>query len=328
LNPNKKSVLKSKHLDIIIPYEMKGYRLDKALADLFPDYSRSRLQQWIIDGQVRVDNMVKRRNKDKVHGGEKVELTAQIEEQVHWQAQALPLSIVYEDENLLIINKPAGLVVHPGAGNADNTLVNALLNHAPELAQVPRAGIVHRLDKNTTGLLAVARTLIAHTHLVAQLQTHKFLKEYQAVVAGVMISGGKIDAPIGRHPTQRTRMAVIENGKPAVTHYRIIQRYRAHTHIRVILETGRTHQIRVHLAHRHYPIVGDSVYGQRLRIPPQSSTNFANILRNFTRQALHAAKLGLTHPATGEFMQWEVALPEDMQILLAALEKDSVESNI
>jgi len=318
-------VLKSEYLDTIIPYEMAGYRLDKALADLFPDYSRSRLQQWIREGQVRVDNVIKQRNRDKVQGGEKIQLLAQIEEQVRWQAQALPLNIVYEDENLLIINKPAGLVVHPGAGNADNTLVNALLNHAPELSQVPRAGIVHRLDKDTTGLLAVARTLTAHTYLVAQLQAKQFLKEYQAIVVGVMISGGKIDSAIGRHPTQRTRMTVIESGKPAVTHYRIIQRYRAHTHIRVILETGRTHQIRVHLTHQHYPIVGDTVYGKRLRIPPKSSPKFADILRKFTRQALHAYKLGLTHPTTGQFMQWEAELPEDMKILLTALEKDKIE---
>jgi len=315
-------VIKSKQLDTIIPYEMAGYRLDKALADLFPNYSRARLQQWIGDGQVRVNNVVKSKNKEKVQGGEKVELTAQLEESVLWQAQNLPLNIVFEDENLLIINKSAGVVVHPAAGNRENTLVNALLHHAPELAQIPRAGIIHRLDKDTTGLLVVARTLTAHTHLVAQLQARKFLKEYQAIVMGNMIAGGTVDAAIGRHPIHRTKMAVIPNGKSAVTHYRIIQRYRAHTHIRVILETGRTHQIRVHLAHIAYPLVGDPVYGKRLQIPANSSTNFANILRNFKRQALHAYKLGFIHPATGQFMHWAVDLPEDMQNLQVALESD------
>jgi len=304
---------------------MAGYRLDKALADLFPSYSRARLQQWVRDGYVRVNGSARQRGKDKVKGGEEIQITAQVEEEVSWQAQALPLTLLYEDDDLLIVNKPADLVVHPGAGNKDNTLVNALLHHAPELAQLPRAGIIHRIDKDTSGLLVVARSLPAHTHLVAQLQNHEFLREYLAIVTGVLVAGGTVEVPIGRHPTQRTRMAVVEKGKPAITHYRVIERFRAHTSIRVKLETGRTHQIRVHLAHKRYPVVGDSVYGGRLQIPPNSSESFKETLRTFPRQALHAARLGLIHPISGELMQWEAPLPEDIQTLLAVLKKDKQE---
>jgi len=309
------------HFNTQIPADMAGYRLDKALAELFPSYSRARLQQWIRDGQILV-NDIPWQCKDKVKGGEDVHIMAQQTEKVSWQAQVLPLSLLYEDDDILVINKPAGLVVHPGAGNQDNTLVNALLNHAPELAQLPRAGIIHRLDKDTSGVLVVARSLPAHTHLVTQLQNHEFMREYQAVVTGVLVAGGTITAPIGRHPTQRTRMAVTDKGKQAVTHYRIIQRYRAHTLVRVQLETGRTHQIRVHFAHKYYPLIGDCVYGGRLRIPPNSSDSFKAILRTFPRQALHAERLGLIHPISGEWMEWVEPLPEDMQNLLLALEQD------
>jgi 23S rRNA pseudouridine1911/1915/1917 synthase len=310
----------------IIPQDMAGYRLDKAIAMLFPSYSRARLQQWIRDGYVLV-NGNRLRCKDKVKVGEVVEMTAQLEEEVPWQPQVLPLTLLYEDEDILVVNKPADLVVHPGAGNQDNTLVNALLNHAPELAQLPRAGIIHRLDKDTSGVLVVARSLSAHTHLVAQLQKHEFMREYQAIVTGVLVAGGTIDAPIGRHPTHRTRMAVVERGKPAITHYRIIKRYRAHTLLRVQLETGRTHQIRVHLAYKRYPVVGDLVYDRRLRIPPNSSETFKETLRTFSRQALHAERLGFVHPSRGEWMQWIAPLPDDMQLLLAALEKDNALKN-
>ncbi len=314
----------TKYFNTIIPPEMAGYRLDKALAALFPSYSRARLQQWIRDGHVLI-NRVSLPNKNKVKGGEEVQLTAQLEEKVPWQPQVLPLTLLYEDKEILVINKPAGLVVHPGAGNQDNTLVNALLHHASELAQLPRAGIIHRLDKETSGVLVIARTLSAHTHLVAQLQDRQFMREYQAIVIGVLVAGGTIDAPIGRHPLHRTRMAVVERGKAAVTHYRIIQRYRLHTLLRVKLDTGRTHQIRVHLAHKRYPIIGDSVYGGRKRIPPESSDTFKETLRTFPRQALHAERLGLVHPSSGEWMQWVAPLPDDMQQLLAALERDKQE---
>lgn len=304
----------------VIPEELAGQRLDKVLAELFPDYSRARLQQWIQDGRVKLDAVVPRA-RDKVKGGEQVEITAQLYEEVHWQAEAIPLNLIYEDDDLLIVNKPVGLVVHPGAGTPDHTLVNALLHHAPELAQLPRAGIIHRIDKDTSGILVVARNLSAHTHLVEQLQAREFLREYQTVVMGMLISGGTIDAPIGRHPTQRTQMAVVEDGKPAVTHYRIIERYRAHTHLRVKLETGRTHQIRVHFAYQRHSVVGDAVYG-RLQFPRDSSEEFRDVLRNFKRQALHAEKLGLIHPRTQELMSWSAELPEDMQQLLAALALD------
>jgi len=314
----------TKHFNTIIPPELAGYRLDKALATLFPSYSRARLQQWIRDGQVLI-NTTPWRGKDKVKGGEEVQITARLEEEVPWKPQVLPLNILYEDEDLLVVNKPANLVVHPGAGHQDNTLVNALLHHAPTLASIPRAGIIHRLDKDTSGILAVARSLPAHTHLVAQLQNHEFMREYQAIVIGVLVAGGTVDAPIGRHHIHRTRMAVEASGKPAITHYRIIQRFRAHTLLRVKLETGRTHQIRVHLAYKHYPIVGDSIYGGRLRIPPNSHDTFKEILRTFPRQALHAERLGLTHPINGKWMQWSVPLPDDMQDLLVALEKDKQE---
>ncbi|MDM8559377.1 23S rRNA pseudouridine(1911/1915/1917) synthase RluD [Candidatus Parabeggiatoa sp. HSG14] len=314
----------TEHFNTTIPIEMAGYRLDKALAELFPSYSRARLQQWIRDGHVLVDT-ASRRAKDKVKGNEEIQITAQVEEEVTWQAQALPLTLLYEDEDILVVNKSAGVVVHPGAGNQDNTLVNALLHHAPELAQLPRAGIIHRIDKDTSGILVVARNLSSHAHLVNQLQAREFSREYQAIIIGVLVAGGTVNAPIGRHPTQRIRMAVIEKGKPAITHYRVIQRYRAHTHVRVQLETGRTHQIRVHLTHKRYPIVGDSVYGGRLQIPRGCSENFREMLRTFPRQALHALRLGFIHPKNGEFMEWVAPLPDDMLNLLAALEKDKQE---
>ncbi|MDY6991593.1 MAG: 23S rRNA pseudouridine(1911/1915/1917) synthase RluD [Pseudomonadota bacterium] len=308
-----------------IPATMAGYRLDKALAELLPEYSRARLQQWIQAGQVQV-NAQQGRNKDKLQGGESIQISVQVETEVSWHAQDLPLNILYEDEAVLVVNKPAGLVVHPGAGTPDNTLVNALLNYAPELAVLPRAGIIHRLDKDTSGVLVVARQSSAHTHLVAQLQAHQFSRTYQAVVIGVLIAGATIDAPIGRHPHMRTRMAVVDTGKPAVTHYRIIQRYRAHTHIRVQLETGRTHQIRVHMAHQRYPLVGDPVYGQRLYLPPGSQDTLKETLRQFPRQALHAHRLGFQHPQTQQWQQWVAPLPEDMRHLLSALQADLAHS--
>lgn len=303
---------------------MAGYRLDKALAELCPSYSRGRLQQWIRDGYVLV-NKTTSRAKNKVQGGEEIEIATQITKEVVWQAQKLPLNILYEDGDILIINKPAGVVVHPGAGNSSNTLVNALLHHAPELEQIPRAGIIHRIDKDTSGLLVVARSLTAHTDLVRKLEKRKFLREYQAIVNGVMIAGNTVEAPIGRHRIQRLRMAVVENGKPAITHYRIIERYRSHTHIRVKLETGRTHQIRVHMAYKRYPLLGDPVYGGRLHMPPAASESFKNSLKDFKRQALHAASLGFDHPNSGEFMQWTAELPDDMLTLLEELKQDKQE---
>lgn len=308
-----------------IPIELDGKRLDQALAVLFQEYSRSRLQQWIREGQIQVDSRVLR-PKDKVYVGQQVTLTAILTPEGDWEAQDIPLTIVYEDEYLLVIDKPAGLVVHPAAGNASGTMLNALLHHAPQLENLPRAGIVHRLDKETSGLLVVAKDLSAHKALVAQLQARAFTREYLAVVTGVMTAGGTVDAPIGRHPVQRKRMAVVDNGKPAVTHYRVEERFRAHSLIRVRLETGRTHQIRVHMAYVHFPLVGDPVYGGRLKLPKGCSSELAEVLRQFRRQALHAARLGLTHPHSGESLVWEAALPADMQGLLAALRADMAEA--
>jgi len=305
-----------------IPPSCAGMRLDQALAQLFGEYSRSRLSQWLKAGQVRVNGQ-QLRGRDKVWGGEQVQIHAELEEQTDWQAEAIPLDIVYEDEQLLVINKPAGLVVHPAAGNPAGTLVNALLHHDASLNTIPRAGVVHRLDKDTSGLLVVARTLTAQKSLVEQLQAHSLLREYQAVVMGVLTAGGSVDAPVGRHRVQRKRMAVTPNGKPAVTHYRVVERFRAHSWIRCRLETGRTHQIRVHMAHIHHPLVGDPVYGGRLRLPKKCNETLAESLRHFRRQALHAGRLGLVHPSSGETLEWEAALPADMESLLASLRADA-----
>jgi 23S rRNA pseudouridine1911/1915/1917 synthase len=307
-----------------VPDEMAGMRLDRVLVELFPAYSRARLQQWIHAGQVRVDGR-QPRPRDKARGGECIELVARAEPDTAWQAEARALDIVYQDRELLVINKPAGLVVHPAVGNRAGTLLNALLHHAPELALLPRAGIVHRLDKDTSGLLVVARTLEAHRRLVAALQSRAVEREYEAIVCGVMTAGGRIEAPIGRHPTQRTRMAVREQGRAAVSHYRVLERFRAHTRVQVKLESGRTHQIRVHLAHIHHPLVGDPTYGGRLRLPPGGSAGLAEALRGFRRQALHARRLALTHPATGAAMAWSAPLPQDMEALLAALRADMLQ---
>jgi 23S rRNA pseudouridine1911/1915/1917 synthase len=300
-----------------------GRRLDQVLAELFADYSRSRLQRWIRDGRVTLDGKPCRA-KEKVWGGETIRLQPVMEEEVDAKAQAIPLDILFEDETLLVVNKPAGLVVHPAAGNPDGTLLNALLHHQPHLSQLPRAGIVHRLDKETSGLLVVAKTLQAQTSLVAQLQARSVKREYRAIAQGVMTAGGHIDEPIGRHPVNRLKMAVIDSGKPAVTHYRVLERFRAHTYLRVNLETGRTHQIRVHLAHIRHPLLGDPLYGGHLRLPAGASEPLRTALRQFHRQALHALRLALQHPQSGEIMSWEAPLPDDMQRLLVLLAEDAV----
>ncbi len=313
----------TEHLSSRVPDALAGMRLDQALAEMFSGYSRARLQQWIRGGQVTVDAR-QWRAKDKVLGGEQIELIATLAEEVSSQAQAIPLDIVYEDEHLLVINKPAGLVVHPAAGNHDGTMLNALLHYAPELVHVPRAGIVHRIDKETSGLLVVARNLTAQADLVQQLQERSIEREYEAVTMGVMTSGGSVDAPIGRHPVDRKRMAVTRSGKSAISHYRVVERFRIHTHIKVHLETGRTHQIRVHMAYIHHPLLGDPVYGGRLRIPPSSSESLMTTLRTFKRQALHAARLALQHPESGEPMEWQAPLPDDMSALIKELHTDRI----
>lgn len=307
-------------LTAVVSPDLAGARFDQAAAQLFPDYSRERLKQWIQDGQLTLDGAAAR-PRDRVMGGESLSLQAELRTETHAVAEDIALDIVHEDEALLVINKPAGLVVHPGAGNPQGTLMNALLHHDPALAQIPRAGIVHRLDRDTTGLMVVARTLQAHASLVDQLADKRVYREYEAVTYGNMTGGGTVDAPIDRHPHDRVRMAVVPGGRPAVSHYRVIQRYTNHTHVRVQLETGRTHQIRVHMAHIGYPLVGDPVYA-RLRFPKGASEALLDTLRQFQRQALHARRLGLVHPETGEQCLWESELPADFQHLLQVLKTD------
>lgn len=304
-----------------IPADMAGLRLDQALARLFPAYSRARLQAWVREGHVRIDRACGR-PRDRVNGGELVELQPLLMDNERWVAQPLPLTLVYEDADILVVDKAPGMVVHPGAGNPDGTLVNALLHHLPELAALPRAGIIHRIDKHTSGLLVVARRLEAHQALVSQLKEHAIVREYQAIVTGVLTAGGRIDGPMGRHPAHRTRMAVVSKGRPAVTHYRVARRFRAHTLVRVTLETGRTHQVRVHMAHIGHPLVGDPVYGGPLRLPPACNPRLTELLRGFRRQALHAWRLTLHHPVSGQPLSWESPLPQDISDLLDALATD------
>jgi 23S rRNA pseudouridine1911/1915/1917 synthase len=301
-----------------VPYELAGMRLDQVLAELFADYSRSKLQTWVKDGRVQVNGLTLKA-KDKLVGGETIELDAEAEVVITAEPEPIPLEIIFEDDSLLIVNKPAGLVVHPAVGNWNGTLLNALLNHNSNLETLPRAGIVHRIDKETSGLLMIAKTLQAHNSLTSQLQDRAITREYLAITRGRMTAGGTVDEPIGRHPTDRKRYAVRENGKDAVTHYRVSQRFTRHTLVQVKLETGRTHQIRVHMAHIRFPLLGDQVYGGRFQMPPDCSEQLEKELRSFKRQALHAAKLGLQHPVTDEYFEWEQPMPNDMTRLLAAL---------
>ena len=302
----------------IIPDELAGLRLDQALARMFPEYSRSRLTAWLKAGRIRIDGQ-SLRPRDRIAGGEQVAVDAVPETVVAAVPEPMDLDIVFEDEAVLIIDKPAGLVVHPGAGNAGRTLMNGLLAYDPGLAELPRAGIVHRIDKLTTGLLVVARTLTAHTALTRALAGHAIERRYLAVVSGVLTGGGRIDAPIDRHPVDRTRMAVRDNGRPAVTHYTVRERFAAHTAVDVRLETGRTHQIRVHFAHRRHPLVGDPVYGGRLALPKGASGAVIEALRGFRRQALHARRLEFAHPVSGERVVAEAPVPADLDALMTAL---------
>jgi len=309
---------------LTLPLEMAGRRLDQALAELLPQFSRTRIQRWIEEGAVRVNGLAPRA-RDVVVGGEVAAVEARVQTETGVAAEKLPLDIVHQDASIIVLNKPPGLVVHPGAGNREHTLQNALLAHDPNRARVPRAGLVHRIDKDTSGLLVVARTLEAHTALVAALGDHEIEREYLALCTGVMTGGGTVDEPIGRHRTQRTKMAVRRDGRAAVTHYRIETRYRAHTLARVRLETGRTHQIRVHMAHAGYPIVGDPVYGGRRRIPAGATPALKSALEGFHRQALHAARLSFSHPKSGKPVKYEAPIPPDLADLLGALERDTAE---
>jgi 23S rRNA pseudouridine1911/1915/1917 synthase len=307
-------------LTLTIPNDLGGLRLDVALQRLLPEHSRSRLQAWIKDGLVTVAGLAST-SKTKVWGGEAVVVQVQIKpEQQAFQAENIPLSIVFEDQHILVINKPAGMVVHPAAGNWNGTLLNALLFHAPELKDLPRAGIVHRLDKDTSGLLVVAKTLAAQTNLVRQLQARTVKREYRAIVWGQIWRNGMIDQPIGRDPRSRTKMAINRAGKPAITRYEMLERFSVQTYMRCNLETGRTHQIRVHMQYLKAPIVGDPVYGFRGIVPIRAMTQtLRDAVSQFKRQALHAIKLGLLHPASNEFVEWQIELPDDMKALLEAM---------
>lgn len=300
-------------------------RLDQALQKLLPEQSRSRLQAWIKEGRVTIDDQATT-SKLKVWGGEKVQIVPQESPQVSaFKAQDIALDIVYEDDHLLVINKPAGMVVHPAAGNWEGTLLNALLFHLPQLNELPRAGIVHRLDKDTSGLLVVAKTIAAQNSLVRQLQERTVKREYRAIVWGNIWRNGKVDQPIGRHPHSRTKMAVTKMGKPSATHYEVLERFAVHTYVRCMLETGRTHQIRVHMQYLKAPLVGDPVYGLRGIVPHRAMTQtLIDALGGFKRQALHAIRLGLIHPESGEAMQWQIELPADMKALLEAMRAEEI----
>ncbi len=312
-------------LTLTIPNDLGGLRLDVALQRLLPEHSRSRLQAWIKDGLVTVAGLAST-SKTKVWGGEAVVVQVQIKpEQQAFQAENIPLSIVFEDQHILVINKPAGMVVHPAAGNWTGTLLNALLFHAPELKDLPRAGIVHRLDKDTSGLLVVAKTLAAQTNLVRQLQARTVKREYRAIVWGQIWRNGMIDQPIGRDPRSRTKMAINRAGKPAITRYEMLERFSVQTYMRCNLETGRTHQIRVHMQYLKAPIVGDPVYGFRGIVPIRAMTQtLRDAVSQFKRQALHAIKLGLLHPASNEFVEWQIELPDDMKALLEAMRHEDL----
>jgi 23S rRNA pseudouridine1911/1915/1917 synthase len=306
------------HLTGQIPQSSAGRRVDQVLVELFPGYSRSRLQQWIKAGQVLL-NQRPVLARYRVAGGEQVEVRAQLQLETEVRPEDIPLDIRFQDQHLLVLNKPAGLVVHPAAGNPNGTLQNALLYYDPELAALPRAGIVHRLDKDTSGLMVVARSLSAHKSLVEQLQARSVHREYLALVQSVLAAGGTVDAPIGRHQRDRLRMAVVESGKPAISHYRVLERFAAHTLVQVRLETGRTHQIRVHMAHIHCPLLGDPLYGGRLRLPRGASAVLREAISAFRRQALHAVRLQLIHPLTREVVGWEAEIPADFNQLLESL---------
>jgi 23S rRNA pseudouridine1911/1915/1917 synthase len=309
-----------KSLNIIIPERMIGNRLDASLSEMLPDYSRSKITTWIKSGDALI-NQKTFKPKDKVSGSEIVCLTLNQKQSNDWVAEKIPLNVVYEDEDIIVINKQFGLVTHPGAGNWSGTLANALLYYDPALSILDRAGIVHRLDKNTSGLMVVARNEKSQKYLVEQLQNHSVDREYSAIVYGHMIAGGTVDEPIGRDPKDRVKQAVLMSGKEATTHYRAIDRFKSHTHVKAILETGRTHQIRVHLSHVGHSLIGDPTYGGRVRFPKKASEELKDALVNFTRQALHSRKLTLTHPISGEIMSWKAPLPDDMLRLLEVLKK-------
>ena len=307
-----------KAITILIPDRMIGSRIDIALSEMLPNFSRSKISALIKSKHILL-NEKSFKPKDKILGNEIVTFEQNQDVITKWIPEKIPLDVIFEDSQIIVINKPFGLVTHPGAGNWSGTLANALLYYDPELSKLDRAGIVHRLDKNTSGLMVIAKNPVSQKHLVAQLQSHSIQREYSAIVYGNMISGGTVNEPMGRDPKDRIKQAVRSNGKDAVTHYRVINRFVHHTHVKAILETGRTHQIRVHLSHIGYPLIGDSIYGGRLRFPKKASEELKDALKSFSRQALHSKKLSLIHPETGNSMTWKIELPDDMKVLLDTL---------
>ncbi|MEC9375894.1 MAG: 23S rRNA pseudouridine(1911/1915/1917) synthase RluD [Pseudomonadota bacterium] len=314
--------MSAKKLEARISEDFNGKRFDKALAQIFPDFSRARLQDWIKQEKALLDGNPAQPS-TRVKFGQFVELSVEFDPIAASEGQAIPLEVVFEDEHLLVINKPSGLVVHPGAGNPTGTLMNGLLHYYPELRTVPRAGIIHRLDKDTTGLILIARNLFAHNLLVKSLEGRLIRREYRAICNDRLVAGDMIDAPIGRDPNHRTRMKVISNGKPAVTNYRVLARFRKHSFIGIRLESGRTHQIRVHMSYVNCPLVGDPLYGGRLRVPSGASNQLTEVLQSFKRQALHAFQLEFKHPNNGELLEFEAPLPLDLLSLLNALSPES-----
>ena len=309
-------------LEITVPLALKGKRLDQALGELCPQFSRSRLQSWIKSGYIKVNKKLPKQ-RDIVQGGEDIIIRVEITQaDKKYAKEDIPLDVIYQDQDVIVVNKPPGLVIHPGAGNPEHTLLNALLYHFSELEQLPRAGIVQRLDKDTSGLMIIARSVKAHTSLVNQLQNRLITREYESIVMGVLTAGGTIDAPIGRHPVKRKRMAIVDSGKQAITHYRVLKKFSAHTYVRLRLESGRTHQIRVHMAHIKHPLVGDPVYGGRPKFAKNADPELVNQLQHFSRQALHAVRLVISHPSTLSKMEWKASVPDDMNLLLSLLESN------
>ncbi len=317
--------LSERQIQLLIGDTDQGQRIDKVISLYLDGHSRSSIQQWLKSGCVLRNQKVPRA-RDSVISGDEINITIPAVKPIQHQAQQMPLNIVYEDDAIIVINKPARLVVHPGAGNTHSTLLNGLLHYDPTLDLLARGGIVHRLDKDTSGLMVVARTEAARQNLVEQLSNRTVKRQYMAIVYGPLVAGGTVESPIGRHPRDRIRMAVVNNGKPAITHYRIDKKFRHTTLLRVFLETGRTHQIRVHLSSINLPLVGDPVYGKRMHFPPGANQQLKQILQNFRRQALHATELGLVHPSTGDEVSWAAPMPEDMLELADALQQDTAQS--
>lgn len=309
---------------LTVPREYHNQRIDSVLAHLLPDYSRSQISNWIKSGTVTL-NQKTCKPKDKALDGDQISINVDLNltdnNFDHCAPEAIPLDVVYEDDELLVLNKPAGMVVHPGAGNREHTLVNALLHHAPSLHHLPRAGIIHRLDKDTTGLLVVAKTLIAHTSLIRQMQARDIQRHYITLVQGHVISGGIIETCFGRHPRNRLKMAVLKHGREAITHYAVKKQYQEYTLLDVKLMTGRTHQIRVHLTHINHPVVGDPLYGSRMKFPANASPELRTLIQEFKRQALHACSLAFFHPKTEQELTFTAPLPDDFQLLLNTLDE-------